>query len=75
MADVLNFTGLTYAKDDPVAILEKAKGWDMERCVIIGYGEKENLRFGGSFCEAGEILMLLELAKKFIIENHFAREP
>lgn len=74
MADVIPFTGLTYAKDDPEAILEKAKVWNMERCVIIGYDEKENMKFGGSFCEAGEILMLLELAKKFIIENHFARE-
>lgn len=75
MADIVKFPGNTLVATTPKAILTQAKKWDMDRCIIIGETKSGEMKFGGSFCEAGDILILLEMAKKFIIENHFARIP
>ncbi len=75
MAEIVKFTGNTLMPTTPKSILTQAKKWEMDRCIIIGETKGGELKFGGSFCEAGDVLMLLELAKKFIIENHFARVP
>jgi hypothetical protein len=74
MAEVVKFPGNTLLPTTPKKILQQAKSWDMDRCLVIGEDAEGKLKFGGSFCEAGDVLMMLELAKKFILENHFARQ-
>lgn len=74
MAEILKYEGLTTLSEPAESVLEKAKGWGMDRCVIIGYRQDGSLAFGGNHAEAPEILMLLELAKKWLLENNFARE-
>lgn len=75
MSDVVKFPGNTTLPSDPATVLEQAKEWGMEHCVIIGMDSEQKLKFGGSTCDAGDILMLLELARKFVVDNHFARTP
>lgn len=75
MAEIVKFNGNTILPTTPKSILQQAKSWGMERCLVVGEDAEGNLKFGGSFCDAGDVLMLLELAKKFIIDNHFARVP
>ena len=66
-AEVINFPGDTTLPEPPAATLEKAKGWDLESCVIVGWDRKGDLVLGGSFCETGEILILLEKAKMHLM--------
>ena len=74
MADILPMQGITFAPETPESVLEKAKAWGMERCIILGFDEHGGLISGGSFCEAGDIVLLLEMAKKFIVENEIGRQ-
>jgi hypothetical protein len=73
MAEILQFNGVTFLPESPKAMLQKAKKWDMKRCVVIGFDANGEMVFGGSFAEAGDILMLLELARQFVVNNHFGR--
>lgn len=68
MADILRFTGTTINDGLSEDALETAKGWGMERCVIIGFDQDNKLKFGGSTSDIAQIVMLLELAKARIIE-------
>lgn len=74
MAEIVKFTGLTYLPAKPKDILQQAKKWEMQKCIVIGFDEGSNLKFGGTTCELGEILAMLELAKKFAVDNMIARE-
>lgn len=74
MSKVIDFPGLQYGDTTPETVLEQAKNWGMDRCIIIGFTDDALFKFGGSFSDLGEILILLEFAKKFVIENEFARE-
>ncbi len=74
MTDIINFTGTTFLPEPPKSLLQKAKKWGMNRCIVIGFDENEQMIFGGSFAESGDILMLLELAKKHLLENQLARQ-
>lgn len=69
MGNILEFTGLTSIKEPVDIVLEKAKLWGMDRCIILGFGEGAELIFGGSFSESGEILLLLELGKMEVLSN------
>jgi hypothetical protein len=64
--NIIRFTGATKIPEDPALTLEKAKGWEMDRCIIIGWAD-EDFRFGGSFSEMGEMLILLEKAKQHLL--------
>lgn len=75
MAEFLLFDGLTSLPESPESVLDKAKEWGMEKCIIVGYSPEGRMIFGGSFCEPGEIVLLLELAKKFVIDNEIMRIP
>ena len=46
----------------------------MESCIVIGFDKDAVLKFGGTTCELGEILEMIELAKKFAIDNIIARK-
>lgn len=59
----------TTAKETPESFLEKAKDWDMDRCVVVGFDENGSLRCGASFSEIGEMLIMLELTKQRLLEG------
>ena len=69
MAEIVKFPGITIIPDDPVEALEKAKSWGMERVVIVGFDVAGSLMFGGSHSELAETLLLLELAKKRLLDE------
>lgn len=69
MAEVVRFPGITRIPDDPSVALEKAKYWGMSRVVIVGWDADGALIFGGSHSELAETMLLLELAKKRLLET------
>ena len=48
--------------------LEKAKGWGMEMCCILGFDKDGKLVFGGSTSDNGKIMIMLEAAKLEVIK-------
>ncbi len=58
-AEVVPFPGDTKIDEPPEGVLEKAKAWGMERCIVLGWKEDGTFCFGGSFSELGEIILLL----------------
>lgn len=65
--NVINFVGYTVIPIPPEELLEKAKGWGMVRCMVIGIDEDGDLAFGGSFSEISEMNLLLDRAKYDIL--------
>lgn len=69
MAEIIKFTGATCIDEAPADALEKAKGWGMADCVILGLDEAGVLHFGGSTSDAGKIMIMLEAAKLQIVKT------
>lgn len=72
MAEIVHLHPITTLSETPESALEKAKEWGMDRCLILGFKEDNSVQFGGSFSEAGDILLLLELGKQYILGNHIS---
>lgn len=71
MGEVLKFRGITTVDEPPESILEKAKGWGMTQCVVLGFDEHAGLKFGGSLSDAGQIMLMLEAARLELIKTTF----
>jgi len=56
-----------FVTERPEAVLETAKGWDMERCIILGWKGDGTFCFGGSFSELGEIILLLRAGEHHLM--------
>lgn len=69
MADVIKFTGNTRIDQPPEVVLEMAKSWGMEECLVIGLNNNSELMFGGSISDAGKIMIILEAAKRQIVKT------
>lgn len=69
MADILAFTGDTRIPDSPEDVLEKAKGWGMERVVICGWKPEGGFVIGGSHSEIAEAVLLLEIGKARLLRK------
>ena len=69
MGKIIEFTGDTCVDLPPENLLEKAKGWEMEHCLVIGYDDEGDLCFGGTTCETSDILFLLERAKMYLMDG------
>ena len=67
--NIVQFTGNTILPDTPENALEKAKQWGLSKVIIIGLSEDSDLLFGGSFSEAGDMILVLEWAKKAILDT------
>lgn len=67
MADVLKFSGNTTLPISADSILEDAKGWGMTKCLVLGWQDGKFI-FGGTHCEVGENLLMLEVARTKLIE-------
>lgn len=67
MGELIQFSGITCVPEPPEGVLEKAKSWGMDRCLVLGFTEDNETRFGGSFSQLGDMLILLELAKRNLL--------
>ncbi len=63
MGKVIEWSGITKVDFTPDFLMDKARKWDMEHCLIIGHTESGELRFGGTTCDTAEVLLLLERAR------------
>lgn len=68
MADVLKFSGETTLPETAESVLDNAKAWGMTKCIVIGWKDGKDFVFGGTHCEVGENLLLLEMARTKLIE-------
>ena len=67
--NIVQFTGTTILPDTSESVLEKAKQWGLSKVMVVGLSEDNDLLFGGSFSEAGDMLLVLEWAKKAILDT------
>lgn len=68
MGEVIYWNGPEGQQIDPNVVLERAR----DKCIevlVIGFEEDGSLYFSGSTGEAGQILTLLELAKRRLLEG------
>lgn len=61
--NVVQWPGITNADITPDYLMDKAREWDMEHCLVIGHTESGELRFGGTTCDTAGVLLLLERAR------------
>lgn len=69
MGAVINLPTITTVDMQPADVLEKAKGWGMEHCLVIGHNDKGDLQFGGTTSDLEKIVLLLERAKLWCIRE------
>ncbi len=67
-ADIIEFNGITKLDLHPDRILDAAKEFDLTDVVIIGYDSNEDFYFASSKADGAEVLWLLELGKKKLLE-------
>ena len=67
--NVVQFKGLTKVKIPPAELLEKAKDWEMDTCVVLGWTEDGELKFGGSFSNVAEIYYMLSVARHEMMDD------
>lgn len=68
MSKIIQFTGKTKNEIGPDVILDKAKGEVIE-CLVIGFQPDGQLYFAGSTGDVGQILTMIELAKKQLMDG------
>ena len=66
---IIPFGGITYLDLPTDRILEEAKGDCSDGVVIIGFDDEGELYFASSMADGGEVIWLLELAKKRLLEQ------
>lgn len=69
MTNLVIFDGITLMDEPFEQLLEKAKEWPINRCLVVGYDAEGAVLVGGSFSDIPEIVLLLEAAKRFFIED------
>ncbi len=61
--NVIEWPGVTTVDFTPDFVLDKAREWDMEHCLVVGHTKDGELRFGATTCDVAEVLLLLERAR------------
>lgn len=67
MSNVIQFRGPTKLDLDPDTCLENTKG-KLDRFVIVGYDKEGEFFFSSTMGDGGDVLWLMELAKKRLLE-------
>lgn len=62
-AEIVHLGTVTCVIEPPEQVLEKAKAWGMDRCLILGFDEDGALHMGGSFSNLAEMVLLLEAGR------------
>lgn len=68
MGNVVNFTGVTKLDLPPDRMLESAVG-KLEGVVLLGYTKDGEEYFASSYADGGDMLWLLERAKKALLSG------
>ncbi|NIA72284.1 hypothetical protein HBA54_27195 [Pelagibius litoralis] len=66
-ADVIEWGGITKLDLPPDRVLEGAKG-KLERVVVLGFTESGDVFFASSGADGGDVIWLMEKAKKALLE-------
>lgn len=66
-AQILDFTGITSLDLDPDRVLAKAGG-KLQAVIVIGYDKDGDFYAASSYADGGDMLWLLELCKKKLLE-------
>lgn len=66
--NVVNFRGVTRLDLDPDRTLENTKG-QLKHFAIVGYDKDDEFFFSSTMADGGDVMWLLELAKKKLLEN------
>lgn len=61
--NVIEFPGDTKVDFTSEYLMDKARDWDMEHCLIVGQTADGDLRFGATTSDTAEVLLLLERAR------------
>lgn len=67
-ADILIFDGITRLDIPVQRVLKSAREAKMSECLIIGYDKRGEFYFASSKADGGNVLWLLEVAKKKLLE-------
>lgn len=67
MGDVVRFGGITRLPLDPDVVLREAIG-QISSVVVMGYDEDGDIYFASSEADGGNVMWLMELAKKRLLE-------
>lgn len=67
-ATVVEFDGITTLDVPPARILSKAADAELQSCVVIGYREDGSFYFASSVSDGAEVVWLMEVAKKKLLE-------
>lgn len=69
MGEVVEFDGITTADIPSEKLLQKAIDNKVEHVVIIGYDPEGKLYFASSDSSCGDVIWLIEMAKKMLLEG------
>lgn len=72
MNEVVKWRGLVYGAKNPADVLEKAKGWGMEGCLIVGFNAEGHFIWGSSLSEIDKMNLMLDLAKRELLRHVLA---
>lgn len=68
MGDVVILNTVTRLDLPPDRILEAAQG-RLDSCLILGWDKEGQMFFASSYADGGEVLWLMEKAKKMLMET------
>lgn len=68
MCDVIDFDGITSLDINPDKVLESAKEL-LDMTLVIGYDKEDRLYVASSTSQLGELVLVLERAKQFLLEQ------
>lgn len=66
--NVVEWNGVTTLDSPPTRILAKAAGAKLSTCVVIGSDALGEFYFASSVADGGDVLWLMEVAKKKLLE-------
>jgi hypothetical protein len=66
--NIVFFDGVTRLDIPPERVLNSAKEANLENCVVIGWEKNGDFYFASSIASGPEVIWLLELAKKKLLE-------
>lgn len=65
--NVINLNMITSLDSSPDRVLNDSIG-ELKSAIVIGYDKKDNFYFASSKADGGDVLRLLEVAKKLLLE-------
>jgi hypothetical protein len=67
-SNVIQFRGITRLDLDPDQVLENTKG-KLKHFFLVGYDTEDEFYFSSTMADGGDVLWLMEKAKKLLMEG------